>query len=291
MSPCEEHSVKILHYLEGNLPGQELIDFQRHLESCANCRATLEAEQALSRVLHRFRRLYSAPAALHIRVNATVIEHSLATRSTLYEDVWHTLRKLLEPARPALRLKMLVPALLVMGLILAFVPNVMRQARASNFVETAVATHRSYLNGNLSLGLRSSSPELVTGWFESRVPFEFRLPNSQSPSDTTPAYHLAGASLVNYRGSPAALVTYEKQNERISLLIASNQTAVVAGGQEIRSGALTFHYRTDQGFKVVTWSTHGLCYALVSSVAGSARESCMVCHQDMTDHHKFKPVP
>ncbi|HMI53755.1 MAG TPA: hypothetical protein VK525_19730 [Candidatus Saccharimonadales bacterium] len=293
MSPCDEQSVKILRYLERNLAGQELIDFQRHLETCANCAAAMEAEQALSQVLHRARPLYSAPVALHVRVNAAVIAHSPATRPTsgLYEGVAHTLRRLLEPARVVLGGKVLVPALLVMGLLLAFVPSLMRQARAASFVETAVATHQSYVNGNLSLGLRSSSPELVAGWFASKVPFEFRLPNSQSPADTPPAYHLAGASLVNYRGSPAALVTYEKQNEKISLLIASNETAVVAGGQEIRSGALTFHYRTDRGFKVVTWSTHGLCYALVSSVSGSARESCLVCHQDMADHHKFKPAP
>jgi hypothetical protein len=94
--------------------------------------------------------------------------------------------------------------------------------------------------------------------------------------------------VLSYQGSSAALVIYEKQKERISLLVASSQSAVVAGGEEVRSGALTFHYRTDQGFKVVTWSDHGLSYALVSSVSGSARESCMVCHQSMADHQNFR---
>ena len=115
--------------------------------------------------------------------------------------------------------------------------------------------------------------------------FQFRLPQS---TPGIPAYQLSGASLVSYQGSPAALVIYEKQKERISLLVASSQSAVVAGGEEVRSGALMFHYRTDQGFKVVTWSNHGLSYALVSSVSGSARESCMVCHQSMADHQNFR---
>jgi predicted solute-binding protein len=82
-------------------------------------------------------------------------------------------------------------------------------------------------------------------------------------------------------------VTYQKQNEKISLMVASADSAVVAGGEEIRSGKLTFHYRTDEGFNVITWTNHDLSYALVSSVSGSARESCMVCHQSMTDHQKF----
>jgi hypothetical protein len=95
--------------------------------------------------------------------------------------------------------------------------------------------------------------------------------------------------LVNYRGNPAALVTYEKENQAISLLVASSSSAPVAGGDEVRFGALTFHYRTENGFKVITWSNHGLSYALVSNVSGSARESCLVCHQNMADHHTFKP--
>ena len=175
------------------------------------------------------------------------------------------------------------------ALVLAFVPNAVRQVRAANYVETAVATHRSYLDGNLALGIRSDSAEQVTSWFTGKVPFQFRLPQS-TPGDI-PIYHLAGASLVSYRGSPAVLVIYEKEKERISLLVASSQSAVVDGGEEVRSGALMFHYRTNRGFKVVTWSNHGLSYALVSSVSGSARESCMVCHQSMADRQNFRSGP
>ena len=82
-------------------------------------------------------------------------------------------------------------------------------------------------------------------------------------------------------------MTYRKQNEKVSLIVASADSAVVAGGQEVRSGTLTFHYRTDEGFNVVTWTTHGQSYALVSSVSGPARESCMVCHQSMAEHHNL----
>jgi anti-sigma factor RsiW len=159
--------------------------------------------------------------------------------------------------------------------------------RAANYVQTAVDTHRSYLDGKLALGIRSDSAEQVTSWFAGKVPFQFRLPNAESTPGSTPNYKLAGAILVSYRRSPAALVIYEKQKERISLLIASSQSDSVAGGDEVRSGALMFHYRTVEDFNVVTWSNHGLSYALVSSVLGSARESCMVCHQGMADHHNF----
>jgi hypothetical protein len=139
----------------------------------------------------------------------------------------------------------------------------------------------------LPLELHSNSPEQVTAWFNGKVPFLFRLPTAQVTPDSLPAYHLTGASLVKYRGKPAALVTYQKENQKVSLMVASADSA---GGDEVRSGNLTFHYRTEEDFNVVTWTTHGLSYALVSSVSGPARESCMVCHQSMTDHHNLDPV-
>jgi hypothetical protein len=101
------------------------------------------------------------------------------------------------------------------------------------------------------------------------------------------AYELTGASLVKYRGKPAALVAYQKQSGKVSLMVAWADSPVVAGGEKVRSGALTFHFRTDQGFNVVTWTRHGRSYALVSSVPGSAWESCMVCHQSVTDRRSF----
>lgn len=291
MSSCDDFSVKALLYLEDRLQGQELDDFRAHLEKCVKCRTGLDADRAVSGLLHRSRPLYSAPAALRARVAEAVEQHTspIRARENLYERLMRTLGSgFADPARRVARLRLLAATVAVAALVLAFVPNLVHQARAANYVETAVATHRHYLDGNLPLGIRSDSPEQVVAWFRGKVPFPFRLPNAQSDSGSIPIYQLEGASLVSYRGSPAALVIYDKQRERISLLVASTQSAVVAGGDEVRSGALTFHYRTDKGFKVVTWSNHGLAYALVSSVSGSARESCMVCHQSMADHQKFQ---
>jgi anti-sigma factor RsiW len=197
-------------------------------------------------------------------------------------------RELVQPARRLLSRRVLAFVVLLLALLFAFVPNVVRQVRAASFVETAAAAHHSYLDGSRPLGLRSSSSELVTAWFTGKVPFHLRLPNAQSAPNDTPSYRLTGASVVDYRENPVALVIYEKENERISLLVAPSNSAPVAGGDEVHSGDLIFHYRTDDGFKVITWSNHGLSYALVSSVSGSARESCLVCHQNMADHHTFR---
>jgi anti-sigma factor RsiW len=182
----------------------------------------------------------------------------------------------------------LAPAALAIALCLAFVPDFVRHIQAASYVQTAVATHRSYINGDLRPGLESSSPEAVTAWFAGKVPFDFRLPAAEFGPENNPVYRLTGASLVDYKGSPAALVTYGTQNDKISLLVDSSRSAVVAGGDKVRFGKLIFHYNNSSGFRVFTWSNHGLSYALVSSVSGPARVSCLVCHQNMADRSNFK---
>jgi hypothetical protein len=132
---------------------------------------------------------------------------------------------------------------------LAVIPGLVRQARATGYVETAVATHRSYLNGNLPLEVRSGSPEAATEWFAGKVPFHFQLPASHPAPDNKPDYRIAGISDVNYKGSHAAFVAYERQNQEsqkeiISLLVVSSESADVAGGTEVKAGRLIFHYRT-----------------------------------------------
>jgi len=65
---------------------------------------------------------------------------------------------------------------------------------------------------------------------------------------------LACWEMVSYKGSPAALIAYETPTEKISLLISSSRSAVVAGGEQVRSGGLTFHYRSGADSQVITWT-------------------------------------
>ena len=290
MNSCDEHAIKTLRYLNEDLEGQKLEDFLSHLDSCARCREQLEAEKELSAILHRSRPLYAAPAALRDRV-ATAVQHTQASRvrGRVDQRAHRFFGERLSGVLGRLtNWRILAPAAAVLALCLAFVPNILRNVQAASYVDTAVATHQSYLNGNLLFGVQSNSPETVTAWFADKVPFDFRLPAAESAPEKNPVYWLTGATLVNFKGSPAALVTYERQNDKISLLVDSSDAAPVAGGDEVRFGELTFHYHNESSFRVITWSNHGLSYALVSSVSGPARASCLVCHQNMTDSNNFK---
>jgi anti-sigma factor RsiW len=293
MTPCDEYVAKTLRYLDNDLWGLELEDFRSHLESCAKCRAHVDAEKALSETLRRSRLLFTAPAALHERVSAAVQQSSSSQwLDPIYQGAFRTRVAQLSGALECLsNWRVLVPAILALVLCLAFVPNIARHAEAANYVETAVFMHRKFLSGDIPLSLQSHSPQEVTAWFAGKVPFDFRLPAPESIPGSKPAYQLAGATLVSFKGDPAVLVNYEAPKDKISLLVAPSQSAVVAGGDEVSFGRLTFHYRNESGFRVITWSNHGLSYALVSSVTGPARASCLVCHQSTADQSEFNVHP
>ena len=283
MSRCDERTSDILLYLDDALTGQKLEDLRAHLESCSNCRERLEDELALSSLLRKARPLYLAPQALRARVAAAATE-----QLSVFSPGPDRSRKKRMENRTVFRWKPLAAMTLVVVASFVFIPGAVERVRAMAYVDAATEIHRSYLDGALPLQCRSHSPEVVTAWFAGKTPFHFQLPAPQSVPNGKAVYWLTGARLVSYKGSPAALVAYETPSEKISLLIASSKSAIVAGGEEVRAGGLTFHYRSGANSEVITWNNHGLAYALVSPLTGSPQHSCLVCHQNMADQNLFK---
>ena len=77
-----------------------------------------------------------------------------------------------------------------------------------------------------------------------------------------------------------------------SLIVAPDSLAVASGGVEADFKKIRFHYSMVGGYRVVTWSVHGLTYALVSQEDNGTQRSCMVCHSAMRDRDlSHTPTP
>jgi anti-sigma factor RsiW len=289
MNLCESQAVRILLYIEGQLMGQEVEELSAHLKICDGCAARVQEEQDLTRLLRQSRPLYIAPEALRIRVTGLLETPAAAPRKRQHRYRRLVVRPWRGAGRQFLRTAALV--FLILAGSLALAPHFVREAQAKDYVRAAASVHRSYLNGEIPLGIRSNSAAAVTSWVVAKVPFPFQLPASPAALQGKPEYRIAGASTVKYRGTNAVLVTYERDKQHISLLVAASEAAVVAGGEEVRYDRLVFHYRSQAGLRVITWTNHGLSYALVSTLSGSAKEPCMVCHQNMTDRDAFRWRP
>ena len=93
-------------------------------------------------------------------------------------------------------------------------------------------------------------------------------------------------------GRTAAYIAYQMQTGPVSLIVVPASVAVASGGVEVDFKKVIFHYRTVDGYKVVTWSQHELTYALVSQEGNRTQRSCMVCHSAMKDRDLSRtPTP
>ena len=151
-----------------------------------------------------------------------------------------------------------------------------QQARANSFVDMAVYTHEEQERGKFPLDLQSGSEAEVAAWFAKRVPYRFRLPQ-YGPGEQA-AYTLKGGRLITFQKVRTVYLSYELQRSPVSLFVIADSQVRASGGELTSARNITFHSRNRGQFQVVTWTVHGLTYALVSKVNRPARESCVICH-------------
>jgi hypothetical protein len=204
-----------------------------------------------------------------------------------------------EPAqRPALwqSMRWLVPAaalLMLVALWTAKPSSSPSRFSGPQFAQFAVNTHIEHQQGQLALDIDSDSLRSLNEWLKANSPFALALPGTPAAAGEERPYRLEGARLVRFNGNTAAFIAYHSQMSKLqtaqmqtddaSLMVVPDSVAVASGGVEADFTKLNFHYAMVRDYRVVTWSLHGLTYALVSQEANNTQQSCMVCHSAMRD--------
>ena len=192
-------------------------------------------------------------------------------------------------------MRWVVPALalmIIVGVLVTMPQSSRRPLSGPKFAEFALNTHRQHAQGSLALDVRSDSQQTVNEWLKEKSQFAVALPASPATPGEDRPYRLEGARLVPVGGKSAAYIAYQMQTGPASLMVTPDSVAVASGGVEVDFKKVSFHYSMVQGYKVVTWSQHGLSYALVSQEGNSTQRSCMVCHSAMRDRDlSHTPTP
>ena len=195
------------------------------------------------------------------------------------------------PPSPWRFMRWLVPAaaLVVIVGVLSTIPSSSPALLSGpQFAEFAVRTHRQHAQGSLALDISSDSQQTLNEWLKAKSQFPLALPASPATPGEQRPYRLEGARMVQVGGKTAAFIAYKMQTAQMptaaaSLIVAPDLVAVASGGVEVDYKKVSFHYSMVDGYKVVTWSLHGLTYALVSQEGNNTQRSCMVCHSAMRD--------
>jgi anti-sigma factor RsiW len=276
MNLCEDCFSRIDFYLDDELRGEDLGIFNDHVDWCAFCRRQLAERRLLLESVRASRPLYVASSEFLGRM-AQLLEQEQAAVSP--RNVQESRPFSPSKRRAWLRQLGALAASVLFVAVAAVLWNLSeRQARANAFLETAIVTHQREISGRFPMEVRTNSEPEITQWFAHKVPFNFRLPSYSGAQKQNNIYALRGARLVGFEGDYAAYVCYNIGTQPISLLVTSASSAIASGGESTLSRGIAFHSHRQDGLQVVTWSVHGLTYALVSGVNLPGRQSCVVCH-------------
>jgi anti-sigma factor RsiW len=252
--------------------------------------------------------------AKQLIMHAALCDHCgplLRAATSLKDDPTHQEEKLLPEMKAPSRLypepsslwppprwqfmRWLVPAvalLVMVGVLVTMPSSSPKPLSGTKFAEFAVNTHRQHAQGSLALDVRSDSQQAVNEWFKEKSQFPLTLPASPAVPGEERPYRLEGARLVQVGGKTAAYIAYHMQAGPASLMVTPDSVAVASGGTQVDFKKVSFHYRMVEGYRVVTWSQHGLTYALVSQEGNNTQRSCMVCHSAMRDRDlSHTPTP
>lgn len=190
--------------------------------------------------------------------------------------------------------KVLVPAgaLLVLVVVLRAGRPSTSPLSGAELAQFAANAHAHHFQGKLALEVETDSQAQLNQWLHENSQFSLALPSSSEAPEQKLMYRLEGARFVQIRNHTAAYIAYQMQADPVSLIVTPISVAVASGGVEVAFKKVSFHYYTVHDYKVVTWSVHGLTYALVSQEGNKTQRSCMVCHSTMKDRDlSHTPTP
>lgn len=269
MTACERARQEIHRYVDGEIGAAEQMAFEAHLLECERCRDEYEGVQDVVNTVRGSNPLYPTPVSLLPKLEH-IVENDRAGR-----------RK-----RIRIRAAVMAASFAATVLLVAMLPMLMGQ----RFTSFASDTHLRYAQGVLPLAISSEDADLVSDWLKTHLPFHLGLPDFRSQPAAMKSYSLVGARSMQFEGRDVAYLAYRMDGRPISLLVTPGAGVIPSRGEAYISGKLIFHFSSEKGLKLITWSDRGLSYALVSDVQVEGAHSCVVCHGSELERPKFEQL-
>jgi anti-sigma factor RsiW len=188
--------------IDGDLDSEAELEVRRHLDLCAACRRTVAAITALKQAVGRAYASETPPPALR---------RAVVARSRTRRVKWHWWAGAI-----AAMLLAVVGALVVAG---------DHPSAVSALATSLVADHVHSLSEPYFLETSTADPEELNRWFQDRLTYPVTM-------RALPDSRLLGGRRRTIFGHPAAVASYEKNGDRISLFMTN--AAIAAAGHPVR---------------------------------------------------------
>lgn len=236
---CELSQTQLHAYFDGELAALDAASFEKHLETCADCKRQLEAEQSLRDSLRQADLYERAPTSLREKIQPrTSAVAAIPMRASTKPASWTWL------AAAAALLLALIAGWRYFGLVSG--PS-STQLIASKLVDAHL---RSLQPGHLT-DVASTDQHTVKPWFDGRL--DFAPPVHDFSSDGFP---LLGGRLDVVEGRTVAALVYGRRKHIINVFVEKSEPEISWEG----SGTM-------QGYQWVAWQKDGFSFFAVSDVS------------------------
>lgn len=233
---CEQPKTHLHAYLDGELDAAGMATFERHLESCADCAAALDAEGGLRRSLQQAELYERAPESLRRKVR--IATAPTPARASAHPGAWRWLA---------------VAAALIIAILWgsrSFFPTIKSPQQAA-WTTTLLDAHlRSLQPGHLT-DVESTDQHTVKPWFDGKL--DIAPPVRDFAADGFP---LVGGRLDVLEGRTVAALVYGRRKHIVNVFVWNSQDTVPYSDSGER-----------QGYHWVSWKKDGFTFCAVSDVS------------------------
>ena len=234
---CELWKTRLDTYLDGELPSEEMHDFDSHVHSCPACGADALARVQMKRSIQAVGKRFTASPEFRKRV----------------------LRRIeAKPRRAAFGISWMMASAVIAVLVVVGLASTYRlrdRTRSEQVFSEVADLHVGMLASSAPVDVISTDRHTVKPWFQGKIPFAFDLPELQNSE-----FSLLGGRMTYLAQTPGAHLVYEVRKHRISVLVF--QEGSLRARLDENAPA-----KKELSFNVETWSHGGLRYFVIGDAS------------------------
>ena len=220
----------------------EVIDAQRHLDACVDCRRFMEEMRSVAATIAAAAPREMAPADVRERLFTAVARERAGAESRRSRRAW------------MLRLAAAVAAVAIFVAGGVWLREQAADPRGGDLMARLADDHmRSRSESHLAAG----RAELIRSWLTPQVSFAVHVPS-------LPNATLRGARVALVDGRRSAVIEYEVQGATVSYFVIPQ-----SNGGTNQAGPIRLEMAARAGYRMVAWQEPGLLHAMVGDLSST----------------------